>query len=248
MITIIGLGKMPNIKPGDDVASHILQAARLQNVEIQEGDILVVTQKIVSKAEGRIVDLTRVEPSSSAKELSNTTGRDPRYIQVILDETKSVVRLKQSHLIMETHHGFVCANAGVDKSNVDGEVNVVLLPVDPDASARRIREEISKATGKDVAVIISDTFGRPWRTGHVNFAIGIAGLKPVKDYRGQKDMFNYTMAVTMMAVADELASAAELVMNKADGVPVALVKGYDYPRGEGSVSELIRPPEEDLFR
>lgn len=174
--------------------------------------------------------------------------RDPRHVELILRESSKAVRMKGHHLIMETRHGFVCANAGVDKSNVDGEEEVSLLPVDPDASAKRIREGVARRLGVDLAVIITDTWGRPWRCGQVNFAIGISGMRPFKDYRGTEDMFGYTLRVTSIAVVDELASAGELVMNKTDRVPIAIVKGYHYPHGEGTAGEILRPIVSDLFR
>lgn len=248
MIQIIGLEGMPLIKEGDDIGALILDAAQRQGMKLGEGDIVVVTQKIISKSEGRILDLSRIVPSPFALHIAKQTGRDPRHVEVILRESKRIVKMQDQHLIVETRHGFVCANGGVDKSNVEGEECVSFLPVDPDESARRIRATIRRLSGVDVAVIISDTFGRPWRIGHVNVAIGVSGMKPIIDYRGQRDMFNYVLTVTLMAVADEIASAAELVMNKSDGVPVAIFKGYSYKKEEGKGTELIRPAELDLFR
>jgi len=248
LITIKGLNGIPLIREGDDLGGRIVQAGKESGVTIESGDVVVVTQKVVSKAEGRIVDLSGVRPSTLANSIALQTNRDPRHIEVILQETSRIVRMKDNHLIVETKHGFVCANAGIDRSNVEGEDQVSLLPVNPDKSAERIRRRLKQLAGADVAVIISDTFGRAWRMGHVNFAIGVAGMKPMRDYRGEPDMFDYTLRVTVMAVADELASAAELVMNKRDRVPVAIIKGYRYPKGEGSAGELVRPIEEDLFR
>ena len=248
MIEIIGLEDIPLIKKGDDIGAVILDTARKQGMKIEEGDILVVTQKIVSKSEGRILDLNRIVPSAFALRIAKRTRRDPRHVEVILRESKRIVKMQDQHLIVETRHGFVCANGGVDKSNIEGEEYVSILPVDPDESAKRIRATIKRLSGVDVAVIVSDTFGRPWRIGHVNVAIGVSGMKPIIDYRGQRDMFNYVLTVTVMAVADEIASAAELVMNKSDGVPVAIVKGYPYKKEEGKGVELIRPAELDLFR
>lgn len=240
--------RIPLIKEGDSLADLIAQAAKEEGVTIESGDIVVVTQKVVSKAEGRIVDLSQVEPSALANTIALQTNRDPRHVEVILRETSRIVRMRDNHLIVETRHGYVCANAGVDRSNVEGKDRVSLLPIDPDRSAEGIRRRLKQLTGADVAVIISDTFGRAWRLGHVNFAIGVAGMTPVRDYRGEPDMFNGVLHVTVMAVADELASAAELVMNKRDGIPVSIIKGYKYPRGEGSARELVRPIEKDLFR
>jgi coenzyme F420-0:L-glutamate ligase/coenzyme F420-1:gamma-L-glutamate ligase len=248
VLTIIGLKGIPEIKKGDDIAEIIYSTLKKQNMYLQDKDIIVITQKIVSKSEGRIIDLSKIKPSRLALRLAKTSKKDPRIIEVILRESKSILRLKNGKIISETKHGFVCANAGVDKSNIEGENFVSILPKDPDKSAMKIREKLIELTGRNLAVIISDTFGRPWRIGQVNVAIGIAGLKPIKDYRGKKDMFNQELKVTMMAIADELASAAELVMNKSDGVPIAIIRGYDYPEGEASIKEIIRPIELDLFR
>jgi len=248
MIQIIGLRKLPLIKEGDNVADHIVNAAREEQVEIVNGDVIVVAQKIVSKAEGRVVHLKSVTPSQKAEEIAKVSGKDPRHVEVILKESAKVVRSQGAHLIVETRHGFVCANAGVDRSNVEDIDTLTILPLDGDKSAREIRRRIRDLTGADVGVIISDTFGRAWRVGQVNVAVGVDGLRPVIDYRGQKDMFGYVLNVTQMAVADELASAAELVMKKSDGVPVAIVRGCDYVAGKGSVRDLIRPEQEDLFR
>jgi coenzyme F420-0:L-glutamate ligase/coenzyme F420-1:gamma-L-glutamate ligase len=248
LIQIIGLRKMPLTKRGDNIADQVVNAAKEEGVKISNHDILVIAQKIISKAEGGVIDLKAVKPSAKAEEMSKTTGKDPRHIETILRETAKVVRLKGPHVIVQTRHGFVCANAGVDKSNVEDSDSVVVLPADPDRSAREIRRRIRELTGADVAVVISDTFGRAWRIGQVNVAIGVDGLRPIIDYRGSKDMFGYVLNVTQMAVADELASAAELIMKKSDGVPVAIIKGVDYVEGSGSAHDLIRPEEEDLFR
>jgi coenzyme F420-0:L-glutamate ligase/coenzyme F420-1:gamma-L-glutamate ligase len=247
MITIIGLEGIPLIKKGDDLGRIIVNAADNQCLEIEDGDILVVTQKIVSKAEGRLIDLDDVEPSTFAKEIAARTDRDPRHVEVILRESSRIIKMKRRILIMETRHGFVCANAGVDRSNVE-EGLVSLLPENPDASARKISDRIRELTGREVAVIITDTWGRPWRLGQVDFAIGVAGMPPFRDYRGETDTFGYKLSVTNIAVADELASAAELAKGKLDHIPVVVIRGYDYPKGEGSARELIRPIEEDLFR
>jgi len=183
-----------------------------------------------------------------ANAIAYQINRDPRVVDAILKEASRIVRIRDNHFIVETGSGHICANSGVDKSNVQDSDSVSILPENPDKSAQKIRRRIKRLVRADVAVIISDTFGRAWRLGHVNFAIGVAGMKPMKDYRGKQDMFGYRLHVTMMAIADELASAAELVMNKRDGVPVAIVKGYRYPRGTGTAGELIRPIQEDLFR
>ncbi len=247
MITIIGLNGLPLVKEGDDLGRIVVECMKRQGAEISDGDVIVVAQKIVSKSEGRVLDLVDVTPSLFAKEIARRTRRNSRHVEAVLRETRRIVRMQKSHLITQTKHGFVCANAGVDRSNVEGKSRVVLLPEDPDKSASTIRDRIFALTRRDVAVIISDTFGRPWRLGYVNVALGVAGMKPLKDYRGIKDMFNRDLTVTVMAVADELASAAELVMNKADGVPVAIIRGYSYLGGDGSGKELIRPPELDMF-
>ena len=248
MIQIFGLRKLPLIKEGDNVADCILKAAKEESLTIQNHDLIVIAQKIISKAEGGIVHLKTVTPSPMAEEIAKTSGKDPRHVEVILQQSKKIVRRKDAHLIVETRHGFVCANAGVDRSNVEDTDSVAVLPADANQSAHLIRERIQKLMGVDVGVIISDTFGRAWRIGQVNVAIGVDGLRPIMDYRGQKDMFGYVLNVTQMAVADELASAAELVMRKSDHTPVAIIRGFNYAPGAGSASELIRPEEEDLFR
>ncbi|MFQ5951729.1 MAG: coenzyme F420-0:L-glutamate ligase, partial [Candidatus Geothermarchaeales archaeon] len=183
-----------------------------------------------------------------ASGLAEELDKDPRLVEVILGQSRRIVRAAGGVLITETEHGHVCANSGVDASNIAEEDTVSLLPDDPDESAAQLRRGIKERRGIDVAVIVADTFGRPWRLGHLNFAIGVSGMMPFKDYRGQRDPYGYELKVTMMAVADELTSAAELVMGKTDGIPVAIVRGYDFPRGEGSAAEIVRPPDMDLFR
>ena len=236
------------MKVGDSIGEQIVNAAKEESIEIRPQDIIVIAQKIVSKAEGNIVDLSTVHPSSLAETIAKTSGKDPRHVEVILRESTSIVRMRGAHLIVETQHGFVCANAGVDRSNVGKDDSVVLLPIDPDKSAEIIRNKIMELTGADIAVIISDTFGRAWRNGQVNIAIGVAGLSPIVDYRGTQDMFGNQLNVTQIAIADELASATELVMRKSDRIPVAIVRGVKYDKQEGSIKLLIRPKEEDLFR
>ncbi len=247
-VRIIGLQGLPDITPGIDLAQVIVEAAQAQGLNFTDGDILVVTQKVVSKAEGRLVDLQTVTPSPFALRVAEVQAKDPQVVEVVLRETRRVVKMDQRTIIAETHHGFVCAHAGVDESNVAGEGTVALLPVDADASARRLRSNLRERTGVELAVIISDTFGRPWREGLVNVAIGVAGLEPLKDYRGLPDTEGRVLKVTTLAVADELASAAELVMGKLDRVPVALIRGYPYAPGEGNAKQLVRAPEKDLFR
>ena len=249
MLTILPVKGIPDIKKGDDLGKLILGKVEDQGDEFQQGDIAVISQKIVSKAEGRVLPLSKIMPSDFAKTIANETGKDPRQVEVVLRESKKIIRMRAGHLITETSQGFICANAGVDQSNVGTKRDsVTLLPRDSDASADRIRKTIHHTTGKDVPVIITDTFGRAWRIGQVNFAIGVSGMKPIRDYRATKDMYRRTLQVTEIAVADELASAAELVMNKADRVPVAIVRGYRAPKGRGRVKDLIRPEEFDLFR
>src|SRR5918912_3466318 len=208
-VRIIGLAELPEISPDTDLADVIATASQGQGVTLMSGDILIVTQKIVSKAEGRVVDIHTVTPSAFACQIARLQEKDPRVVEVVLRETKRVVKMDQRTIISETHHGFVCAHAGVDESNVAGEEIVALLPVDADASARQLRQGIRERTGVELAVIISDTFGRPWREGLVDVAIGVAGLEPLKDYRGLPDTEGRILKVTTLAVADELASAAE---------------------------------------
>ena len=228
-----------------------MAASEDQGTPIESGDVLVVTQKIVSKAEGRIVHLADVTPSHFARQLAEQTDRDARLVELVLRESRSIVRMDTSRgiLITETRHGFVCANAGIDTSNVPGEDVVSLLPEHPDASAATIRDDIQKRSEiAEIAVIISDTFGRAWREGHVNFAIGVAGIDPLMDYRGTPDAYGQILKVTNIALADELASAAELVTAKSTGVPVALIRGYAYSVGDQGVRALVRDRSRDLFR
>jgi coenzyme F420-0:L-glutamate ligase/coenzyme F420-1:gamma-L-glutamate ligase len=246
-IRVIPLIGLPEVREGDDVARMIIEAAGGEP-GIRDGDVLVVTQKVVSKAEGRVVRLDSVTASPEAERLAAETEKDPRLVELILRESISIVRQRGPILITETRHGFVCANAGIDASNVGPEGAVCLLPVDPDASAQAIRAAIREATGADIAVIISDTFGRAWREGHTNVAVGLAGMLPFADYVGQVDPFGYELRVSTLCVADELAGAAELVQNKLDGVPVAIVRGFDYPKGEGTARQIVRAKENDLFR
>lgn len=246
-IRILPLASLPEVGPGDDLGALIVSALASAELRPETGDIFVVTQKIVSKAEGRLVRLETVEPSAPAREWAQTYGKDARVIEVILREAKRIVRMERGVLIVETKHGFVCANAGVDASNVP-EGMVTLLPEDPDQSARRLREELEKAFGIPLAVILSDTFGRPWREGVANVALGVAGLAPLLDYRGQPDTHGHTLQMTVVAAADELAAAAELVMGKTNRVPVALIRGYQYNPAAGSGRDLLRRAENDLFR
>ena len=241
-LQVTGVTGLPEVRPGDDLARLIASHA-----QVQDGDILVIAQKVVSKAEGRIRRLSAVQPGDRARRYALLMDVDARLVQVILDESVRVVR-DERVLIVETRHGYVCANAGVDHSNVPGEDAVTLLPADPDASARRLREEIGRLTGCRVGVIVADTFGRAWRMGIVNVALGVAGLAALVDYRGRPDDFGQELSATVVAVADELAAAAELVMGKTERIPVAVVRGYRAPWPAGSGRELIRPAELDLFR
>jgi len=241
---------LPIVKEGNNLAELLCKAAEKQGTPIQDGDIIVITHVIVSRAEGRILNLDKIKPSEFAKKIAEPYEKDPALVEIVLREAVNIVRMGDGKLITETKQGFVCANSGVDKSNVPGERVVALLPANPDISAQKIREEIKNLTGCDVAVIISDTHGRPLREGEINIAIGVAGLKPIRDRRNEKDLFGYVLRVKQTAIADELASAAELVIGQADeGIPVAIIRGYNYPKSEDAkATELIRPKEKDLFR
>ena len=223
-----------------------------QQLALKQGDILVVTQKIVSKAEGSIVNLDEIQPSEFARTAALEGKKDAPYFEVVLRESRRVVRMDHGVLLTETKHGFICANAGVDESNVNGDREITLLPVDPDRSAQELRSRLQQLSDEgsdfDIAIIISDTWGRPWRSGQVNMAIGAAGIEPLADYRGQYDPYGYELHASVIAVVDELASAAELVMGKIDRVPVAIIRGYTYTRGEGSIKMLLRDPATDMFR
>ena len=248
-VQIIGVKGLPIIKKGNNLAKLICTAAERQGTSIKDGDIIVVTHVVVSRAEGNIVNLDEVTPSEFAKKVAQQVEKEPALVETILRESKSIVRMGDKHLICETRHGLVCANAGVDKSNVPGERNVALLPRNPDRSARTIRQKIRKLTGKDVAIIISDTHGRPLREGEINIAIGVAGIKPIRPRIGEADLFGYTLRVKSTAIADELASAAELVIGQTnEGIPAAIIRGYQYPKSEkAKAKELIRKREKDLF-
>lgn len=244
LIPVLGI---PEVRPGDDLAGLIREAIRRQGEAIRGGDVLAVAQKVVSKAEGRLVDLRTVVPSPFAQQVAAAHGKDARHVEVILRESRRVVRMDQGVIIAETHHGFVCANAGVDRSNLPGLETVCLLPRDPDGSAARLRQGLEAAAGGAIAVIITDTFGRPWREGLANVAIGVSGMAALRDYRGEKDPYGFTLESTAIAVADELAAAAELVMGKVEQVPAVIIRGFAALPGEGS-GALIRPADRDLFR
>jgi len=231
---------LPEIAEGDDLGALIADRAALET-----GDVVVVSQKAVSKAEGRVVRLDEFEASDRARELA--ADHDPRQLEVILREAVRIVRTRAPLVIAETRHGFVCASAGVDASNAPEPATLVLLPLDPDASAARIRATLQARSGHDVGVIVSDSFGRAWRTGIVDVAIGVAGVRPLEDWRGRVDANGYELRATVVAVADEIAAAAELVRGKTAGIPVAVVRGLDVA-GEGTARELVMPPERDMFR
>jgi coenzyme F420-0:L-glutamate ligase/coenzyme F420-1:gamma-L-glutamate ligase len=238
---------IPDVQPGDDLCEIILAAARLAGLGFEDGDILVIAQKVVSKAEDATVSLGTVEPSPKALSLGKKLKKDPRLVEVILNESRRIVRSERV-LIVETRHGFVCANAGVDHSNVSGDDVVTLLPRDPDGSAKKIADALYKRTGKHIGVIISDSFGRPWRVGLTNVAIGAAGVPVLRDLRGTRDRAGKPLTATVLAVADELAGAAGLLMGKSDGFPVIVIRGYRFEWANEPAARLIRPAEEDLFR
>ncbi|MBI2882327.1 MAG: coenzyme F420-0:L-glutamate ligase [Candidatus Methylomirabilis oxyfera] len=247
-LTLIGLTGIPEIQVGDDLAALLVEAATRLSLAFQPNDILVVTQKVVSKIEGRVVCLRDVTPSPASLGWAAYLDKDPRLVELILGEATRIVRMDQGLLLAETRHGFICANAGVDRSNLPGEESASLLPLDPDSSAEAIRNRIRALCGADVAILISDTFGRPWRDGLTNVAIGVSGLIPLQDYRGTTDDFDRPLKATRTAIADELAAAAELVMGKTERIPAVLIRGYRYVSGEGRASMLLRPSERDLFR
>jgi coenzyme F420-0:L-glutamate ligase/coenzyme F420-1:gamma-L-glutamate ligase len=240
VISILPVEGLPEIGEGDDLAALIAERA-----ELADGDVLVVAQKAVSKAEGRVVHLAEVEPSQRARELAGAF--DPRRLEVILRESVRLVRVRPPLVIAETRHGFVCASAGVDASNAPEPSSLVLLPEDPDASAARLRTRLRELTGTEVGVIVSDSFGRAWRQGTTDVAIGLAGIRPLLDLKGVRDPAGYELHATVIAVADELAGAAELVLGKTDRVPAAVIRGVDV-RGEGSARDVVIPAERDLFR
>lgn len=248
IIQIIPITHIKELQKDDNLAEIIDQALIKQQISLQDNDILVITQKIVSKAEGRVIDLSTITASPFAQKIAKKHTKDPRYIELVLQESKRIVRMDHGVIISETHHGFICANAGIDASNIGEKNNVALLPKDPDASAKKIQEALQKKSKKTLGIIISDTWGRPWRDGQVNFAIGSSGLDVLIDYRGQQDTNDYELKATIIAVADELASAAELVMGKIDRVPVALIRGYNFTKNSAGSKKLLRDPRKDMFR
>ena len=247
-LRVIPVEGLPEVAEGDDLAALIAAAARLA-----PGDVVVVAQKVVSKAEGRVVALAEIEPSQQARELAGeaaaaTAAKDARQVEVILREATRLVRIRPPLVIAETRHGFVCASAGVDASNAPAPGTLVLLPLDPDASAARIRNRFGELTGVTPGVVVSDSFGRAWRQGTTDVAIGAAGLPVLLDLTGERDRVGYELHATVIAVADEIAGAAELVMRKTAGVPAAIVRGLDLGAGEGRARDIVMPPERDLFR
>lgn len=247
-IRVIPVPLAGEILPGDDLAEKLAAALKHQRVILHSGDIVVVKHKIVSKVEGRLMRLDSVKASPAAKAWSRRTGTDARVIELALSESKRVVRKKKGVLITETRHGFVCANSGVDVSNVDGGESAVLLPKDPDRSAANLRARLKRNFGENIAVIISDSFGRPWREGLTEVAIGVAGMKSIVDYRGRRDPHGYPLHASYEAVADEVACAAGLVCGKLNRTPFCIVRGFAFQSGRGSARELIRPAKNDLFR
>jgi coenzyme F420-0:L-glutamate ligase/coenzyme F420-1:gamma-L-glutamate ligase len=241
-LQVLPVEGLPEIAAGDDLAGLIAGA-----VELEEGDVVVVAQKAVSKEEGRVVELGDVDPSAAAREIAGADGRDARQVEAVLGEAVRIVRRRGGLLIAETRHGFVCASAGVDASNAPAPGQIVLLPIDPDASAAGLRERFRELTGCDVGVLVTDSFGRAWRKGTTDVAIGAAGVPVLIDLEGQRDPVGYELHSTVIAVADEIAGAAELVMGKLRGIPAAVVRGLDL-RGDGVAADIVMPPERDLFR
>ena len=246
-LRLLRIPGLPEIRKGQDLAKTIVAAARRVRLHFEEGDVLVVAQKIISKAEGSVVSLATVQPSEQAQGLGAQLKKDPRAVELVLRESRRILR-RERVLITETHHGFVCANAGIDHSNVPGEDSVTLLPRDPDSSAKKLAAGLRKRTGKRIGVIISDTFGRPWRLGLTNVAIGASQLPVLLDLRGTRDREGKLLMATVLAVADELAAAAGLLMGKSDGMPAVLVRGYRYKFTSEKAASIIRSPSEDLFR
>lgn len=247
-ISIIPLLGIPEIKPRDNLVKTVIDAAFKQDIAIQDRDILVFAQKIVSKSEGQIVTIKDVSPSPFAVAVSKLLDKDPRFVEIILRESRRIVRMDRRRLIVENTKGIICANAGVDMSNVSGGEEVTLLPTDPDDSAKELTKGLRDELGLDVAVIITDTVGRPWREGLVQIAIGCYGINPLKDYRGKEDSRGYDLRATVLAVADEISGAAGLIMGKTEGVPVVIVRGHDYEKSTEGAKKLLRNPENDLFR
>lgn len=254
-LVLTPLPEIPLLKPGDDLANITLDALHRSGITLEDGDILVFAQKIISKVEGRLIDLNTVIPSAQAGELASATGKDPRLLEMVLQESRSVLRTRRQSIIVEHRLGFVCANAGIDHSNVSPDLQtsdenwVLLLPENPDASAASLRAALEEASGKKLGVLIIDSHGRAWRLGTVGITIGLSGLPGIVDLRGEPDLFGFHLQITQVGAADELAAAASLVMGQADeGTPVVHARGFPYPLCEGSLAEILRPREEDLFR
>lgn len=247
-LRIIGVEGVGEVREGERLIDLVERGLRHSRLALEPGDVLVVTHKIVSKAEGKLVDLRTIEPSPFAIQWAERHGKDARQIEVVLREAVRIVRMDRGIMIAQTRHGLICANAGVDASNVAGADMVCLLPDDPDRSAGRLADDLQTTLGFPVPVIITDSFGRAWRNGLVNVAIGVAGMQPLHDYRGERDPYGYLMNASILAVADEMAAAAELVMGKVDQSPIAIVRGYPYSAGNGSGQQLIMASERDLFK
>lgn len=251
---LTALPGLPLVKPGDDLAALILEGLKRSGLSLQDGDLVVVAQKVVSKSEGRLINLAEIEPSQAAIRLARETNKDPRLIEVILKDTNQVLRKREGLIVVEHRLGFVCANAGVDHSNVEGEGDnqgewVSMLPEDPDASAQKLRQRLQDETGVNIGVLVIDSHGRAWRMGTVGVAIGVAGVPSLLDLRGRPDLFGYILRITQVGLADELAAAASILMGQAnEGLPVVHVRGLPYDLGEGSLNEIIRPKELDMFR
>jgi coenzyme F420-0:L-glutamate ligase / coenzyme F420-1:gamma-L-glutamate ligase len=251
-IQILPISHISEVRPGDGLASILVAAARKSKITFHENDVLVLAQKIISKSENRLIDLKTITPSQRAIDLAAASDdgrsrKDPRLVEIILRESRRIIR-DHPVLIVETHHGFVCANAGVDQSNIPGENAVSLLPENPDASAKKIARALRRLTRKKIAVVISDTFGRPWRLGLTNVAIGTYGISPLEDLRGARDLHKKPLHATIVAVADELAAAAGLAMQKSSGIPAVIIRNYSYKASTAPATTIIRPPEADLFR
>lgn len=248
-IEIIPIYLNINIDKKTKLLNILLESIKNNNQIIKNGDILVIAQKIISKNEGRSVNLNNIIPSSRSIELGRKINKDPRIVELILQESRKIIRVFENIIITETHHGFICANAGIDQSNVSNKKDqVLLLPLNPDKSAESIRKEIYEKTGKQVAVLITDTFGRPFRMGQTNVAVGIAGINPLKSYKGKQDMFGKILRVTEIAIVDEIAGAAELVMGKTEGIPIAIVRNVNYSKRNSSITKIIREEKKDIFR
>jgi coenzyme F420-0:L-glutamate ligase / coenzyme F420-1:gamma-L-glutamate ligase len=247
-LRIIPVSFAEEVRPGDALMPKLLRALRASGLSLRAGDILVLKHKIVSKAEGRLVALDQIKPSSASTAWARRYNLDARVTQLAIKHSRRIVRRRRGVLITQTRHGLVCANSGVDVSNVDGGRHALLLPEDPDASARRLHRDLKNKLQLSIPVIISDSFGRPWREGLTEAAIGVAGMKPLDDHRGRRDPHGYTLRATVEAVADELACAAGLVCGKLDSTPAAIIRGFPYPGGRGSARQMIRPATQDLFR